>query len=83
MHFSSSDVIILVIDKLVLVGCGASVLVHMFFVLMVLFADAFCGNYITKPKEEETTILVYAQEITPPYEAINEKKTLDANPVMA
>ena len=52
-----------------------------FRVLMVLFAHAFRGNSITKPEEEEMTILVYAQEIAPPYEAINEKKALDANPV--
>ena len=55
----------------------------MFFVLTVLFARAFRGNNVTEPEEEETTILVYAQEIAPPYEAIDEKKALDANPVVA
>ena len=54
----------------------------MFFVLTVLFARAFRGNAVTEP-EEETTILVYAQEIAPPYEAVDKKKALDANPVVA
>ena len=83
MRFSFSDLIVLVIDGLVLVGCGIGVLVRMFFVLTVLFARAFRGNNVTEPEEEETTILVYAQEIAPPYEAIDEKKALDANPVVA
>jgi len=54
-------------------GCGIGVLVRMFFVLTVLFARAFRGNAISEP-EEETTILVYAQEVAPPYEVIDEKK---------
>ena len=83
VRFSFSDLIVLVIDGLVLVGCGIGVLVRMFFVLTVLFARAFRGNNVTEPEEEETTILVYAQEIAPPYEAIDEKKALDANPVVA
>jgi hypothetical protein len=62
-------------------GCGIGVLVRMFFVLTVLFVRAFRGNAISEP-EEETTILVYAQEVAPPYEVIDEKKALDADPVV-
>jgi len=56
-------------------GCGIGVLVRMIFVLTVLFVRALRGN-VAEP--EETTILVYAEEIAPPYEAIDEKKASDA-----
>lgn len=62
-------------------GCGIGVLVRMFVVLTVLFVRAFRGNTVPE-SEEETTILVYAQEVAPPYEVVDEKKALDANPVM-
>jgi hypothetical protein len=62
-------------------GCGIGVLVRMFVVLAVLFVRAFRGNTVPEP-EEETTILVYAQEVAPPYEVVDEKKALDANPVV-
>jgi hypothetical protein len=48
----------------ILVGCGISVFMHMFFVLMVLFIHPIHSN--TVPEPEETTILVYAQEVLPP-----------------
>jgi hypothetical protein len=61
-------------------GCGIGVLVRMFFVLTVLFVRAFRGN--TVPEPEETTIFVYAQEVAPPYEAVDEKKAPDADIVV-
>ena len=82
MSFLLLTLLSLLLTGSFLVGCGIGVLVRMFFVLTVLFARAFRGNTVTEP-EEETTILVYAQEIAPPYEAIDEKKALDANPVVA
>jgi len=62
-------------------GCGIGVLVRMFFVLSVLFVRALRGNAVLEP-EEETTILVYAQEVAPPYEVIDEKKAPDAEPIV-
>jgi len=62
-------------------GCGIGVLVRMFFVLTVLFVRALRGNSLLEP-EEETTILVYAQEVAPPYEVIDEKGAPDAEPVV-
>ena len=75
---SSSGVILVDIDEpiLTVVGCGIGVLVRMIFVLTVLFVRALRGNLGAEP--EETTILVYAEEIAPPYEAIDEKKAPDA-----
>jgi hypothetical protein len=81
VRFLSSDVIIYGTDGPIFVGCGIGVLVRMFFVLTVLFARAFRGNAISEP-EEETTILVYAQEVAPPYEVSDEKKVLDDDTVM-
>jgi len=62
-------------------GCGIGVLVRMFFVLTLLLVRALRGNPVPDA-EEETTILVYAGEIAPPYEAIDEKKDPDAVPVV-
>ena len=41
---------------------------------ITLFVHALHGN-LAKP--EEMTILMYAEEIAPPYQAINEKKAPD------
>ena len=74
---SYPDVILVDTDEpiLTVVGCGIGVLVRMIFVLTVLFVRALRGN-VAEP--EETTILVYAEEIAPPYEVVDEKKAPDA-----
>jgi len=62
-------------------GCGVGVLVRMFFVLTLLLVRALRGSPIPEP-EDETTIFVLTEEIAPPYEVIDEKKALDAVPVV-
>ena len=82
--FFSFDVILTGTDDpiLTLVGCGIGVLVRMFFVLTVLLFRALRGGSPVPELEDETTVFVYAGEIAPPYEIIDEKKALDAVPVM-
>ncbi len=63
-----------------LVGCGIGVLMRMFWVLTVLLVRAVRNNPVPEP--EETTIIVYAEEVAPPYEVIDEKKALDAVPLV-
>jgi len=62
-------------------GCGVGVLVRMFFVLMLLFVRAIRGSPAPEP-EDETTIFLYAEEVAPPYEVMDEKKVLDAVPAV-
>ncbi|KAI0284520.1 hypothetical protein BC826DRAFT_1055813 [Russula brevipes] len=56
-----------------ILGCGIGVLLRMFWVLAVLLAR---GGRST-PEREEETILVYAEEVAPPYEEGEEKRLLD------
>jgi len=56
-----------------ILGCGIGVLLRMFWVLAVLLAR---GGRST-PEREEGTILVYAEEVAPPYEEGEEKRLLD------
>jgi hypothetical protein len=58
---------------------GLVFLVGMFFVLTVLLVRALRGSPVPEP--EDVSIFVYAEEIAPPYEVIDEKKALDAVPV--
>jgi hypothetical protein len=60
-------------------GCGIGVIVRMFFVLTVLLVRALRGSPVPEP--EDVSIFVYAEEIAPPYEVVDEKKALDAVPV--
>jgi hypothetical protein len=60
-------------------GCGIGVLVRMFFVLTVLLVRAIRGNPVP---EDETTIFVYAEEIAPPYEVIDEKRASNPVPIV-
>lgn len=53
----------------------------MFFVLTVLLVRTFRGSPVLED-EDETTIFVYAEQAAPQYEVIDEKKALDAVPVM-
>jgi hypothetical protein len=56
---------------LTLVGCGIGALLC---VLTVLLVHALrSGSPVPEP-EDETTLLVYTEEVTPPYEVIDEKK---------
>jgi hypothetical protein len=58
---------------------GLVFFVCMFFVLTVLLVHAFRGSPVPEP--EDVSIFMYAEEIAPPCEVINEKKALDAVPV--
>ncbi len=66
---------------LTVVGCGIGVLLRMFWVLTVLLVRALRSGPVREP-EEETTIFVYAEEVAPPYGAIDEKKASDVVPVV-
>lgn len=72
---------LLALTSILMVGCGIGVLVRMFFVLTLLLVRTLRGNP-APDTEEETTIFVYAGDIAPPYEAIDEKKDPDVVPVM-
>lgn len=71
----------LALTSILIVGCGISILVCMFFVLRTLFVHALCGNPVPDA-EEETTIFVYAGDIAPLYEATDEKKNPDVVPAV-
>ena len=71
----------LALTSILMVGCGIGVLVRMFFVLTLLLVRALRGNPVPDT-EEETTIFVYAGDIAPPYEVIDEKKDPDVVPVV-
>ncbi|KAI9437624.1 hypothetical protein H4582DRAFT_1956463 [Lactarius indigo] len=61
-------------------GCGIGVLVRMFWVLTVLLVRALRSSPVPDP--EETTIFMFAEEVAPPYEPVDEKKGSDVVPVV-
>jgi hypothetical protein len=53
-----------------MIGCGIGVLLRMFWVLAVLLVRGVRSN----PEREEEAILVYTEEVAPPYIEIDEKR---------
>jgi hypothetical protein len=57
-----------------MIGCGIGVLLRMFWVLAVLLVRSIRNT----PQHEEETIFVFAEEVAPPYRAIEEKRPSDS-----